>query len=119
MIDTNQLKFGDTVYVVETRNNAFSKQKIKTVIDGVEWFRYDQDHWEYSIKELVYCGRVVYKEYGEVAFNEDRQNELHFRYPEGQIYCEFEDDFEYVEDWFQSRSEAEAYIEQMKLERDV
>ena len=45
MIEFNTLKFGDTVYVAVEKNNAFTKRKIKTVIDGVEWFRYDRDQW--------------------------------------------------------------------------
>jgi hypothetical protein len=41
MIEFNTLKFGDKVYIAKDTNNAFSKKKIKKIIRGVEWFRYD------------------------------------------------------------------------------
>lgn len=118
MIIVDQLEFGHKIYCVTERNNAFAKKKIKTVIDGVEWFRYDRDHWEYFIEEIVYCGRVTYVEEGEVRFNEDRQVELHFKYPNGQIWFEHYNDVEEYEDWFHTRAEAENHIEQMKLKRN-
>jgi hypothetical protein len=118
MINVNSLKFGDVIYIVDEKNNAFSKQKIKMVDKhGIEWFRYDLDNWEYSIKEIVYCGRVRHIEEGEVRFDEARQEELHFKYSDGQIYEEYIEDVEELEEWFHSREEAEAYIELLKKER--
>ena len=112
MVEFEELKFGDRIYIVDEKNNAFSKKKIKTVIDGIEWFRYDRDQWEYSISEIVYCGKVTHIEEGEVRFEEDRITEYHFLYPDGQIYHEnepgYNDDFD---DWFLTKEEAEAYID--------
>jgi argonaute-like protein implicated in RNA metabolism and viral defense len=113
MIDFENLNFGDRIYVVSERNNAFTKKKIeKTDENGITWFRYDRDHWEYSISEIVYCGKVTYVEEGEVCFSEDRLTEYHFLYPDGQIYHEnepgYNDDFD---DWFLTKEEAEAYID--------
>ena len=117
MLDIEILKFGDTVFVVNEINNAFSKKKLKKVIKGVEWFRYDRDHWEYSISEIVYCGRVTYIEEGEVRFDEVRQEELHFKYSDGQIYSEYLELIPEFEEWFHTREEAEKYIEELKVKR--
>lgn len=118
MLDLKKLKFGDTVFVVNEKNNAFIKNKIKmTDQHGVEWFRYDLDNWEYSIIETVYCGRVTYNEEGEVRFSEVRQEELHFKYPDGQIYEEYLEDISELEEWFHIREEAETYIEKLKIKR--
>jgi hypothetical protein len=118
MVEFEELKFGDRIYIVDEKNNAFSKKKIKTVIDGIEWFRYDRDQWEYSISEIVYCGKVTYVEEGKVRFSEDRLTEYHFLYPDGQIYDEkepgYNDDFD---DWFTTREEAEKYIQNLRESR--
>ena len=113
MIEFNTLKFGDRIYVVDEKNNAFIKKKIHmTDENGITWFRYDRDHWEYVISEIVYCGKVTHIEEGEVRFEEDRITEYHFLYPDGQIYHEnepgYNDDFD---DWFLTKEEAEAYID--------
>jgi len=118
MIDFDKLNFGDTIYVVNEKNNAFSKNRITmTDENGVEWYRYDRDHWEYSIAQIVYCGRVEFQEFGEVRFSEDRQTELHFKYSDGQIYSEYLDDVREVEEWFHTHEEAEAHIAELKQER--
>lgn len=117
MINKDKLKFGDIVYEVEEKNNAFTKKKLKTIIGGVEWFRYDRDHWEYSIKEIVYCGRTNVTIEGEVADDTRHESELHFKYPDGNIYSEFESAVAGVEDWFHTREEAKPYIEKLKAKR--
>lgn len=115
MINPVNLSFGDTVYVVDEINNAFSKKRITMVDDnGVEWYRYDRDHWEYSVSELIYCGRTTVIKDGEVSNDHDFQNQLHFKYPDGSIYYEYESDVGEVEEWFHTRAEAEAYVETMR-----
>jgi hypothetical protein len=118
MIDFTKLKFGDKVYIAKDTNNAFSKKKIKKVIKGVEWFRYDMDNWTYTIEEIVYCGKVTHIEEGEVRFEEDRITEYHFKYPDGQIYHEWEgEDTDHLHDWFYTKEEAASYIEELKASR--
>lgn len=118
MLNIENLKFGDVVYIADEKNNAFLKNKIKMIDEnGIEWFRYDLDNWEYSIKEIVYCGRVIYVEEGEVRFDERRQEELHFKYADGQIYEEYIEDIEKLEEWFHTREEAEKCIEELKASR--
>lgn len=119
MIEFKNLKFGDKVYVAKEQNNAFTKKKLKTVINGVEWFRYDQDHWEYSIEVIEYCGKVTHLEEGEVRFEEDRLTEYHFKYPNGQIYHEWEgEDKDHLTDWFYTEEEANNYIKELKKTRE-
>ena len=114
MIDATKIKFGDAVYCVNEQNNAFLKKKIKTIIDGVEWYRYDRDHWEYSVSELIYCGRITVIKEGEVDNDLDFQNQMHFKYPDGNIYYEYESDIGKIEEWFHTQDEAEAYAETMR-----
>ena len=115
MIDFDKMNFGDVIYVVNETNNAFSKKRI-TMIDenGTEWYRYDREHREYSIAEIVYCGRVEFQEFGEVRFSEDRQTEIHFKYPDGQIYNKYLQDIYEFKEWFHTQEEAEAYIKERK-----
>lgn len=119
MIEFNTLKFGDKVYFAVEKNNAFTKSKIKTVIDGVEWFRYDRDQWEYNTVVIEYCGKVTYIEEGDVRFDEERFTEYHFRYPDGQIYYEREGaDEHHLEHWFYTKDEAEKYIQDLRESRE-
>lgn len=117
MLGTSNLKFGTVIYVVNEKNNVFTKQRI-TMIDqnGVEWYRYDRDHWEYTISELIYCGHVAVTITGEVDYDPMRQNEMYFKYPDGNIHGEYEADVRDCQEWFHTREEAEAYIELLKKE---
>ena len=119
MIELTELNFGDVVYVVHETNNSFVKQKISMIdADGVEWHRYDRDHWEYRIEEYTYCGKVTWVEEGNVRFDEDRIDEYHFKHPNGQIYPETEPAWpEDFKDWFYTKEEAEKYIQNLKESR--
>lgn len=114
MIDASKLNFGDVVYIVNERNNAFTKKKLKTVVNGVEWFRYDRDHWEYTVAEIVYCGHIKVINTGEVDFDHDLQNQMHFKYEDGNIYYEYEKDIGDLAEWFHTRQEAENYAATMR-----
>jgi hypothetical protein len=120
MVEFEELTFGDKVYVVKEENNRFIKAKIRMVdADGVEWFRYDKDTWVYLIEEREYCGKVTFVEEGEVRFDEDRLDEYHFRYPDGQIHGETEPSWpEDFKDWFTTREEAEKYIQNLRESRE-
>ena len=119
MIVFNELKFGDKVYVVNEKNNVIKKKRIfMTDGEGVEWYRYDREHWEYDIEVLEYCGKVTYMEEGEVRFDEDGLDKYHFRHPSGQIYMEQDGADEYfLEHWFNSEEEAEDHITILKAQR--
>lgn len=111
MITLENMKFGDKVYLIKETNNAFRKNRITfTDADGNEWHRYDLPNWEYSIEEIVYCGKSTYIEDGEVRFDEDNMTKLHFKYPDGQIYFEYEEDVADYNNWFTTKHEAEEYI---------
>lgn len=120
MIDLKNLKFGDLVYTVNEQNNAFSKKKIKMVdAAGIEWFRYDRDHYEYSITELEYCGLVTFTETGEVQEDRNRDTEYHFRYPDGKIQPEYGSTLpSEFRDWFYTIEEAEQYIDCCKATKN-
>lgn len=112
MIDISKFKIGDTIYVVDEQNNAFRKNKIvKTDHNGVEWFRYDRPHYEYTIKEVIYCGKVIHVISGEVDKEVNiYDTEYHFKYPDGTIFYEYEDVIPQLSDWYATKKEAADYI---------
>lgn len=118
MIELNKLKFGDKVYIANEENHVFQAKRITMIdADGVEWYRYDRDRWTFSVEEITYCGKVTFFEEGEVAPDNNRQVEYHFKHPDGNIYPETESidlfDINYKE-WFYTREEAEARIVELK-----
>jgi hypothetical protein len=116
MLTKGRLNIGDSVFVADEICNAFTKQKLKMVdANGVEWYRYDRDNWSYTVTEATFCGFVNVACVGEV--NTDAENELHFKYSDGNIYCEYEKELYNVKDWFHTREEAESYIEKLKEAR--
>jgi hypothetical protein len=118
MIDPENLSFGDVVYAVKETNNAFRKKKIKMIdADGVEWSRYDREQWEYSVDELVYCGRVTFEVTGEVPVSEGHEEEMYFKYPDGSIYSEYYESIAECDRWFPSREQADSCIEELKESR--
>jgi hypothetical protein len=121
MIIFKDLTFGDIVYKVNERNNMMSQKRlVMTDVDGAEWYRYDYDRFEYSIEEIEYVGKVTHHEEGEVRDDEDRCTEFHFKYPDGQIYCEHDGDDEYnLDEWFTTRKSAEENIESLKAYRAI
>lgn len=120
MIDISKFKIGDTIYAVSEHNNSFNRQKIyMTDAEGNEWFRYDRPHYEYSVHELIYCGKVVHVISGEVEVDGVYDTEYHFKYPHGKIYMEYEGIIPGITDWFATKEEAEEYIEQMKTKRNA
>jgi hypothetical protein len=119
MIIFKDLTFGDIVYKVNERNHVMNQKRLTmTDADGAEWYRYDRERFEYSIEELTYVGKVTYHEEGEVRDDEDRCTEFHFKYPDGQIYCEHDGDDEHnLDDWFTTQEDAEAEIVRLKESR--
>jgi hypothetical protein len=116
MIKFKDLTFGDIVYKADERNNLMSRERLVMIdVNGNEWYRYDRERFEYSIKELTYVGKVTHHEEGEVEFDEDRCTEFHFKWPNGQICGENDGADEiYLNDWFTTRKDAEAEIARFK-----
>lgn len=117
MIDFSTLKFGDKVYLVASKLRAFQRGKITTVIDGVEWFRYDQPIREYDIIEYTYVGRADVHISGEVI-PEDVDETKYF------VRCESSGEMAYLhdrdaddDDWFASKEEAEKEVNE-RIEDD-
>ena len=117
MIDFSTLKFGDKVYLVASKLRAFQRRKITTVIDGVEWFRYDQPIREYEIVEHTYVGRADTQISGDVI-PEDLDETKYF------VRCEPSGEMAYLhdrdtdnDDWFASKEEAEKEVNE-RIEDD-
>jgi hypothetical protein len=116
MIKFKDLTFGNIVYKVDETNNIMvQKRIIMTDDNGVEWYRYDRERFEYSIVEIVYVGKVTHHEEGEVRYDEDRCTEFHFKNPDGRI-CVYDNEH-YLKDWFTTREDAEAEIAKLKESR--
>lgn len=117
MIDFSTLKFGDKLYNVVYNLQAFQRKKISTVIDGVEWFRYDQPIRGYDIVEYTYVGRADTHISGEVI-PEDVDDTKYF------VRCEPDGEMAYLhdryvddDDWFASKEEAEKEVNE-RIEDD-
>lgn len=112
MIDISTFKFGYIIYEVDEKNNAFHKKKLKMVdADGIEWYRYDRPHYEYSIKEIIYCGKVSHIISGVVDTDNIYETEYHFRYAGSDvIFYEYENVINSMDNWFATRELAEDYI---------
>lgn len=73
-IDLRNLKVGDFVYRVFRKNNFFSQKKIYMVdANGVEWYRYDKDRYEYIIIKYSVVGIVIPQIFGKVDDDEYHQ----------------------------------------------
>ena len=46
------LTIGDKFWIVNSDNNAFSRQKIIQIIDGEEWYRYDMPLESHTVFEV-------------------------------------------------------------------
>lgn len=117
MIDFSTLKFGDKVYSVTPCLHAFHRQKITTVIDGVEWYRYDTPLRTYAIEEFTYVGRSESHVFGEVI-PEDVDETKHFVRNDqlGEMAYLHDRDVD-DSDWFASKEEAEQEISE-RIEDD-
>jgi hypothetical protein len=121
MIDFKALTFGDSIFIAKEKNYVLSAKKIKMIdAEGTEWYRYDRDRFSYEIVEITYCGKVTFVQEGEVRLDEDRAaTQYHFRYPDGQIYYEYDNEYDLeFRKWFHSREEAETRIAELKAMRD-
>jgi hypothetical protein len=118
MIDPSVLKVGDIFYKVVETNSGFYRNKIRQVIDGVEWFRYDKPVFSYSIVECTVIG--ILKKNLEGVWDQDiysLETEwciLHDNDKQGEsdLYTPY--DFT-LEDIFIDKAEALLYKETMEL----
>lgn len=110
MIDYENLNFGDVIFKVDAKLNAFTRRKISKVDEnGVEWFRYNEDRYEYSIQEYTYIGRIECHVFGTVDGNEIDETKYFFS-------CDG-----YIDYLFKSDQEEQCYYstrEQAQLEID-
>ena len=94
-----------------------------------EWTEVGPDVWQNKRASNVFKGEdgraywsdgIVFWEWftpeeGDVRFDEDRITEYHFRYPDGQIYDEWEgEDTDHLEHWFYTKDEADEYLKYCK-----
>lgn len=120
MIDHNLLKVGTKFYRIKEDNHGFHRNKIRQVIDGVEWFRYDKPVFTYEIIECEVMGILkktlegMWDPHNEYDMNTEyfiRQN-ANFGYTY-EIYNQY--DFEETENIFLDKKEALLYKETMEL----
>ena len=118
MIDFARLTLGTVLYHVKETNNFFSRDKITmTDADGVEWYRYDNSLYTFTITEYMHTGTVIKIIQGTVSNPDDYETEYHLE--EAGIgnteYWEERDGF--FEDCYLTLEEAQQRINELKEER--
>lgn len=116
MID-KRIEIGTKIYFVEEDNNAFKRKKISTVIDGVEWYRYDTPLRTHTLTEHTIVGRVLKTVEGQVPSTEDHIDEYYL--DDGVAIdhrCINESDS--WSGYFLNKQDALAWIEERKAESD-
>ena len=121
-MDLNKLKVGDVFYGVQEKNLVLHRGKIRTVIDGVEWFRYETPSKALELSEYKVLG-ILQKnldgEWDDSAAPYDMETEFYIEkkvLPDG-TYQKFVTDLLYgVVNHFIDKSEAEQYIQEKEAE---
>lgn len=110
MIEIKTLSLGDKLYKVQEKNNVFSREKIRTVIDGEEWFRYSAPIREYQVIEYEVKGIIRKTLIGEIPMNS-----FEFDYDEyfvcsetgvDEIFEDFSNEPYLGPEWFSNKEEA-------------
>lgn len=117
MIDVKNLKVGDTFYSVKETNNAFLRKKINKIIDGEEWFKYNEPLRSYEI--VTYTIKGVLRKKLEGEWPDDEHYALETEYSvlsdrgEDNFYST---DLEYESgrEYFYTIEEAEAHKAQLE-----
>ena len=118
MIDFTKLTLGDKIYSVKESNTVLSRKRITMVdSDGIEWYRYDRENWEYTVDVIEYCGKTTIIKEGETALDELTSGSYHFKHPDGVVYGEDAGEESWLRHWFTSVEEAEEYIAEEKVLR--
>lgn len=117
MIDTKNLKVGDTFYTVKKTNNAFIRKKIAKVIDGEEWFKYSEPLRSYEIVAHTVKGILRKKLEGEWPESDLYELDTVYSIFSGCSEYSFSvSDFEYDSgsEYFYTIDEAEAHKAQLE-----
>ncbi len=110
MINILDKKIGDKFYCVKIIYNTFNNKKIKTVIDGIEWFRYEKPKVEYIVESYVLIGKVTYNIEGEVINKEEYETVYSLENYETKEKCEVFSSFDTnYETWFDTYKEAVSF----------
>jgi len=118
-MNMNDKKIGNVLYSVDKKYNTFGNAKIKTVIDGVEWFRYEKPRIEYFVKSYVIVGKITHILEGEIENPEEYSDMFVLE------NCETKETFETLntlyeenEKWFDNYEEASEYLIEMQRKTD-
>ena len=120
-INFSTIDFGHKLYYINSNYNYITRKKITTVIDGVEWYRYDKQRIEYTLIEYIYVGRCEAVTYGEVDGDEISDTKYFVKEQTGEMDYLLDRDAD-DNDWFDSKEEAEAEVkkrqdEQLEIDR--
>jgi hypothetical protein len=120
-INFSAIDFGHTLYYVNTEYNYTSRKKITTVINGVEWYRYDKPRIAYSLVEYTYAGRCESVTYGDVDGDEVADTKYFVKKLTGEMDYLLDRDAD-DNDWFDSKEKAKAEVkkrqnEQLEIDR--
>ena len=116
MININALKIGDVLYQVKENNLAFTRKKIHRVIDGEDWFKYDNPLREYKIEKITILGIIRKSLEGQYDSIIDYELEPEFFVEYSSPTQTIKDDWYFSEDkkYFYTKEEAEVYKSQLE-----
>ena len=115
--DKNALEVGSVFYGVLEKNTTLTRNKIHKVIDGVDWFRYDDPPKTYLLTEYKVLG-ILHKSLDGVWEDaEDTVTDFFIEYiDEHNLVFRYVTDFMYAaEIFFIDKSQAMDYIKTMEL----
>lgn len=116
MININKLKVEDVLYRVKEKNLAFTRKKIHRIIDGEDWFKYDNPLREYQIEKITILGIIRKSLEGQYDSIIDYELEPEFFVEYSSPTQVIKDDWYFNEDekYFNTKEEAEVYKSELE-----
>jgi len=115
--DKNALEVGSVFYGVEEKNNVLTRNKIHKVIDGIDWFRYDEPPRTYEVIEYKVLGILHKLLDGVWEDAEDTVTDFFIEYTDehNQVFRHVTDFMYDAEIFFIDKSQAMDYIKTIEL----
>lgn len=116
-IDLWDKEFGYELFQIKAILTAMSRRKEHKVDEnGVEWYRYLQDRYEFECKRHVYCGKQVIFSEGEVDAYIPDGVEYYVKDEDNNV-IEFKDEVIFsfnVPEWYKNEADALVVIEKLR-----
>lgn len=115
-LSKDDLRIGNTVYLMKTINNLLTQDKIfMTDSEGNQWTRYDKPLWSFKVVPMVICGTIQQIVTGKVDEDLTDDMQYHMEMDDGEITYFYENQltdpqygYDSVDSVYASAGEAEA-----------